>query len=125
MMMMKIDSREWPPLRRAAMSAVSVTLVYSGETGWMDQDETWHGARSRPRGPGYIVLDGDQARRKGHNPIFGPCPLWPNGWMDEDATWCQGRPQPRRHCVRWGPSSPPQKGGHSSPQFSAHVWPNG
>jgi len=30
--------------------------------------------------------------------------------MDQYATWYGGRPQPRRHCVRWGPSSPPQKG---------------
>jgi len=41
-------------------------------------------------------------------PLFGPCLLWPNGWIDHYATWYGGRPQPRRHCVRWGPSSPPQ-----------------
>ena len=28
-----------------------------------------------------------------------------------DATWYGGRPLPRRRCVRWRPSSPPQKGG--------------
>ena len=39
--------------------------------------------------------------------------------MDQDATWRGGRPRPRPHCVRWGPSSPPQK--RHSPQFSAHV----
>jgi len=34
-------------------------------------------------GPFDIVLDGDPAPEKGHNPpIFGPCPLRPNGWMD-------------------------------------------
>ena len=50
--------------------------------------------------------------------------FWPNGSMDQDATWHRGRPQPRPDCVRWGPSSPPQKkrGGHSSPHFSAHVY---
>jgi len=41
--------------------------------------------------------------------------------MDQDATWYGGRTQPRRVCVRWEPSSPPQKGGGAPPQFSAHV----
>jgi len=33
---------------------------------------------------GDIVLDGDPdpPPLKGHTPIFGQCPLWPNGWMD-------------------------------------------
>jgi len=48
--------------------------------------------------------------------------LWPNGWMDQDATWYGGRPWPRPHCVRWGPSPPPQKKERHSPQFSAHVY---
>jgi len=52
-----------------------------------------------------------------------PCPvcpvcdvgvLWPNRQMDQDETWHGGRPQPRPHCVRWGPSPPPQNG-HSPP----------
>jgi len=42
--------------------------------------------------------------------------LWPNGWMDQDETWRAGRPVPRPHCVSWGPSSPPQKGG-GAPNF--------
>jgi len=41
--------------------------------------------------------------------------LWPNGWMDQNETWHGGRPRPRPHCVRWGPSSPPQKG--QTPNF--------
>jgi len=53
-------------------------------------------------------------------PIFGPYLLWLNVWMHQDATWYGGTPQPRRPCVRWGPSSPPQKKG-TFPQFSAHV----
>jgi len=40
--------------------------------------------------------------------------------MDQDETWHAGRPQPRPHCVRWGPSSPPQKG-VEPPKFSAYV----
>ena len=73
--------------------------------GWMDQNETWHGGRPRPRphcvrwGPSSLpkrgtapnfrpvrqatVLDGDPAppQKRGHSPhpIFGPCLLWPNG----------------------------------------------
>jgi len=45
--------------------------------------------------------------------------LWPNGCMDQDETWHGGRTRPRPHCVRLGPSSPPQK--RHSPQFSIHV----
>jgi len=39
--------------------------------------------------------------------------------MDQDETWHAGRLRLRPHCVRWGPSSPPQKG--TAPQFSAHI----
>ena len=46
--------------------------------------------------------------------------LWPNGWMDLDETWHTGRPWPWPHCVRWGPSSPPPKGGRAH-QFSANI----
>ena len=27
-----------------------------------------------------------------------------------ETTWHGGRPRPRRHCVRWGPSSPTERG---------------
>jgi len=66
--------------------------------------------------------------KRGQSPqIFGPCLLWPNGWMDQDGTWHGGRPQPMRLCVRWVPSSPPQKGGRApSPIFGpCLLWPNG
>jgi len=38
----------------------------------MDQDETWHGGRPRPRG--HTVLDGEQAPppQKWHSPNFRP-----------------------------------------------------
>ena len=42
--------------------------------------------------------------------------LWPNGWTDEDETWHARRPRLWPHCVRWGSSSPTQKG-HSPPIF--------
>ena len=51
--------------------------------------------------------------------------LYPNGCIYQDATWYRGRPQPTptSHCVRWRPSSPSPKKGHSSPTFQllAHV----
>ena len=39
--------------------------------------------------------------------------------MDQDETWHGGRPWPQPHCVRWEPKPPK---GHSSPQFSFHVY---
>jgi len=78
-------------------------------------------------GQGDFVLDGIQppSPKKGRSPppIFGPFLLWPNGWMDQDATWYGCRPQPRGLCVRWRPTSPPQKRARSPPpKFSAHVY---
>ena len=74
--------------------------------------------------PGDFVLDGDPAPppKKGTEPpVLGPCVLWPNGWMHQDATWYGGSPQLKRLCVRWGPSSPSQKGDRA-PQFLVHVY---
>ena len=42
--------------------------------------------------------------------------LWPNGWTDQDETWHAGRTRPWPHCVRWGPSPAPRKGG-GAPNF--------
>jgi len=41
--------------------------------------------------------------------------LWPNGWTDQDETWRAGRPLPWPHCVRWEPTSPPQR--DTAPNF--------
>jgi len=41
--------------------------------------------------------------------------------MDQDESWRAGRPRPRTHCVKWGPSSPPQRG-TAPTQFLAHVY---
>jgi len=41
--------------------------------------------------------------------------------MDQDETWRGDRPQPWPHCVRWEPSSTPQKGAQP-PQFLADVY---
>jgi len=59
--------------------------------------------------------------------VLSVCPvcdvgaLWPNSWMDQDETWHAGKPRPWPHCVRWEPSSAPQKRRGAPPQFSAHV----
>jgi len=46
--------------------------------GWMDQDETWHAGRPRPRP--HCVTWGPSSPSKGEQPpIFGPGLLWPNG----------------------------------------------
>jgi len=48
--------------------------------------------------------------------VLSVCPvcdvgvLWPNCWMDQGETWHAGSPRPWPQCVRWGPSSLPQKG---------------
>jgi len=42
--------------------------------------------------------------------------LWPNGWTDQDEIWHTGRPRPWPHCIRWGSSSPHEKG-HSNPHI--------
>jgi len=52
-------------------------------------------------------------------PVCNVGVLWPNGWTDQDETWHADRPRPWPHCVRRGPSSPPQRG--TAPQFSAHI----
>ena len=97
----------------------------------MDEDETWLAGRLRPRkhcvrwrpscpyGKGHTNL---RARALPASVIRGPCLLWPNGWMDQAATWYGVRPRSRPHCVRWGPSFPPNRRGHISARFSAHVY---
>jgi len=44
-----------------------------------------------------------------------------------NLAWTGGRPRPWPHCVRWGPSSPPQKGGTAAPPLFGPclLWPNG
>jgi len=93
---------------------------------WMDQSETWHRGRPRPR-PHCIRWGPSSPSPKGaHTPIFSPCPLWPNGWMDQDATWYIGRPRIRRHYVRWGPALPPKRCTSTpSPLGPCLLWPVG
>jgi len=56
-------------------------------------------------------------QKKTQPPIFGPYLLWPNGWMDQDATLYGGRSRSRPYCVRWGYSSPTERGTAAPPTF--------
>jgi len=70
-------------------------------------------------GSGHIVLDGDPAplpKKRAQPPNFRPMSIVPKRLADQDATCCGGRPQSKRHCVRWGQSTPPPKGGRA-PSF--------
>ena len=82
---------------------------------WMNQNETWHSDRPRPRP--YCVRWGPRLHQKmaeGHStPNFGPCLLWPNGWVDQDETWHGGRPRPTTQAPL------PKRG--TVPRFLAHV----
>jgi len=108
--------------RTVVLSALSVTLVYCGQT--VEWIKMKLGMKVRP---GHNVLDRDPAPPKGaHPPIFGACSLWSNGGMNQDTTWYAGRPRPRRLCVRWEPSSPQRKGAQHPPIFGpCLLWPNG
>jgi len=107
---------KWFALCYRTVVCLSVTLVYCGQmVRWIKMKLGMEVGLC----PSYTASDGTQLPHRGTDPpIFGPCLLWPNGWMDQDATWYGGRSRPRPHCIRWGPSSPLQKG-HSSPPF----WP--
>jgi len=59
--------------------------VYCGLDGWMDQDATWHGGRSRLRP--HCARWGPAPPKGAQPPIFGPYLLWATGWMDHDVTW--------------------------------------
>jgi len=49
-------------------------------------------------------------------PVYDVGVLWLNGWIDQDETWHAGRP---RHSVRWGPSSPTERG-TAAPTFEIY-----
>jgi len=64
----------------ARLSALSVTLVYCGQTvEWIKMKL----GMEVSLGLGHILLDGDPASppmgHSRHTPIFGPCLWWPNG----------------------------------------------
>jgi len=116
------------------LSVCNVCLLWPN--GWMDQDETWRAGRPRPR-PHCDRWGHSSPRKAAQQPplskftgagfacvrvIRGPCLWCQNGWIDQDAIWYGGRHRPRRHCVRWGPSSPPQKGTQQPLPLFGHVY---
>jgi len=114
-----------PMLSDCCLSCLSCPVCNVGvlwSNGFMDQDETWRGGRPWPR-PHWLRWGLRSPKRGTVPPIFSQCLLWPNGWMDGSRCHLVGthlghhltQCQPRRHCVRWGPSSPPQRGTASSP----------
>jgi len=136
-----------PPKGHSPPPILSPYLL--SQNGWMDQDATWYGGRTRPR-PHCIrwvpssslekwgrdaTWYGGRPRPRPHcarqrpnpqekgaqlYPIFGPYLFSRNGWMDQDVTWYGGRPRPRPHCAGWDPAPWSPKGAH--PQFSAHIY---
>ena len=106
----------------------------------MDQDEIWHGGRPWPW-PHCVKWGPSLPPKKGHSPPshnFWPMsvvakrldglryhlalahPGGPRKRAVKRLWWCGWygvRPWPRQHCVRRGPSSPPQKGGIAAPNF--------
>jgi len=47
--------------------------------------------------------------------------------MDQDTSWYGGTPRPGRHSVRWGPTSPTERGTAAPAHFVAQclLWPYG
>jgi len=76
--------------------------------------------------PGDFVLDGDPAPspKGGGAPNLRPMSVVAKWLLDglRYATGYGGRPRPRRLCVRWGPTSLPEKRAHPLAQFLAHVY---
>jgi len=108
--------------------------------GWMDQDAIWYGGRPRPRrhcvrqgsGPLKNQHGGPDSSltspsKKGHGPNFRPyvCCGQTAGWIKMPLSTEVGRPRPRPHCVRRGPSPPPEKEAQQGPVFRpCLLWPN-
>jgi len=74
-------------------------------------------------GPGDLSdVDPAPLLKKGaESPNFRPISIvaMPNGWMDHDGTWHGGGPRSRPYRAKWRPSSPPQRGPSTLPNF----WP--
>jgi len=107
------------PLSVLSCLCLSVTLVCCGQTiGWIKM-------KLGPQvalGPGHIVLDADPAPLPQRSTA---AQFLAHSVMAKllDGLRCHlvwSRPRPRRLCVRWGPSSPPQKGGGA---LLPNFWP--
>ena len=118
-------------------ACLSETIDVLRPNGWMDQDETWHGGRLRPR-PHCVRWGPSSPSPKVHSPQFsanvccGKTAVWIKMPLGTEAYLrTKWHPDPssrfvttdidrklrqlwsRRYCVTWGPMSP--KKGDSSP----------
>jgi len=72
--------------KRTHMRRLTVSAFFLGDgrcpvclsACWMDQDETWHGGRPRPR-PHCVRWAPSSFKGAQYPPPFGLCLLWPNG----------------------------------------------
>jgi len=95
--------------------------------GWMHQHATWHRGRPHPRR--LCVRWEPTPTRKGAEPQQFSAEVY----FCQTAAWIkmplgtEVRPRPTRHCVRCGPTLPPEKRAHPpSPNFGpCSLWPNG
>jgi len=72
------------PLKRAQPPVFGSCLLWPN--GWMDEDVTWYGSRSRPRP--HCIRRGHSSPRKWYSsppPLFGPCLLWPRSPISATA----------------------------------------
>jgi len=107
----------------SVLSVCNVGVLWPN--GWMDQDESWHIGRPLP---GHIVLDGDPSPplQRGTAPQFsahiccGQIARWVKVPRDMEVGLGPGD-----FGVRWGHSSPPQKGAEPAIFDGCLLWPNG
>jgi len=117
-----------PMLSDRCLSVLSVCDVgVLWPKGWMDQDETWHGGRSRPW-PHCVRWGLRSLPQSGHSlPQFlahvchGQTAVWIKLSLAREVGLGPG------DIVRWGPSSPLHKGGTAPPPLFGPclLWPNG
>jgi len=87
--------------------------------GWMDQDATWHGCRSRPRPQCARWGTSSPSPKGAEPPIFGPYVV--AKWLDGSRCHLVGRqPSAQATLCKMGTQLPLPKR-ELSPQFSAHV----
>jgi len=93
--------------------------------GWMDQDETWHAGRPRPRthcvrwGPAHLP-------QKGHSPCQ-PMSVVAKRLVGLRCHLVRRQNSAQATLFRWGPRSLPKGGGtqHAAPTMAHVLWPNG
>jgi len=101
-----------PPYAPGLLSCLSAcNFGVLWPNGWMDQDATWYGGRSRPRqhcfrwGPGSPHGKGYSSPHFSAHVCYGQ-----TAGRIRIPLGTVGGPRPRRHCVTWGPSSPTERG---------------